>query len=199
MVLKKAVKGLKGAKKAVDKIKHPPFLSTYIHAGEAMPAPPLGPQLGQRNVQIGPFCKDFNEKTKDLKKGVPLPCRISVNPDRTYKLVFHQPPVSYFLCQAAGINKGATDPGNEVAGKVTLKHVYEIAKIKSQDPIWFGVSLEKICKSVIGTAHSIGIEVVKRDLTAKEYGAFLAERRRIVTEQEKALQEKKAAKLLRIS
>jgi len=88
--------------------------------------------------------------------------------------------------------------GHEIAGKITLRHVYEIARIKGQDPCFDNIPMERICKGVIATAHTCGIEVV-RDLDAAEYGAFLEERRRIVEEQEAELQEAKAAKLLRVS
>ncbi|ELU07658.1 hypothetical protein CAPTEDRAFT_169602 [Capitella teleta] len=194
----KGTKMVKAAKKGLSKVQHPPFLSAIIPAGRAMPAPPLGPQLGSRNIQIGQFCKDFNEKTKNVKEGTPLPTRINVNPDRSYNITFHSPPASWFLCKAAGIKKGAMKPSQEVAGKVTLKHIYEIAKIKSADPPFENVPMEIICKMIIGSAHSCGIEVVK-ELNAEQYGAFLEEREAIVTQQEEDLMEAKAAKMMRIS
>lgn len=88
----------------------------------------------QRAINIAAFCKDFNTKTADMKEGVPLPCRISVNSDRSYNLVIHSPPASFLLKQAAGIQRGTMTPGKEVAGMITLKHLYEIAAIKIQDP-----------------------------------------------------------------
>ena len=88
--------------------------------------------------------------------------------------------------------------GHEVAGKVTLKHVYEIAQIKSQDPVWETIDLKEVCKSVIACAHTIGVEVV-RDLDPREYGEFLEERCQIVEEEEAALLEAKQAKLLRVT
>jgi len=98
-------------KKAGGKVDHGNKLSTYIPACMAAAGPPLGPQLGQKNINIAAFCKDFNERTKDYKEGIPLPCRVTVNPDRTYSLVVMQPPASYFLKQAAGIQRGAMNPG----------------------------------------------------------------------------------------
>ena len=88
--------------------------------------------------------------------------------------------------------------GRECAGKVTLRHIYEIARIKSQDPCFDYIPMERICKGIIGAAHTCGIDVV-RDLDPVEYGAFLEERHRIVEEQETELQEAKAAKLLRVA
>jgi len=88
--------------------------------------------------------------------------------------------------------------GQECAGKVTLRHIYEIARIKGTDPCFDNIPMERICKSIIGAAHTCGIEVV-RDLDANEYGAFLEERRQIVEQQETELAEAKAAKLLRVT
>lgn len=188
----------KGAKKFAEKIVHPPFMKTIIKAGQAAPAPPLGPQLGQRGIQIANFCKDFNEKTSHIKDGVPLPTRIFVKPDRSVEMVIKPPTATYLLKNAAGIQRGARLLGQEIAGKVTLKHIYEIAKVKSQDPSFENVELIRICRLVIGSAHSLGIEVVKGDLDPKEYHEFLEERKLVVAEQDRELEEKKQAKLLRL-
>ena len=88
--------------------------------------------------------------------------------------------------------------GQEIAGKVTFKHVYEIAMIKSQDPCWENVSMEIVCKGVIAAAHSCGIEVV-RHIDAAEYAEFLKERQEIVTQQEEELMEVRQAKLMRVA
>lgn len=121
-------------RKIVEKVDHSSKLRTNISAGMAVAGPPLGPMLGQRGINIAAFVKDFNERTKDIKQGIPLPCRVNVNPDRSYQLVIHAPPATYFLKQAAGIQRGAMYPGKETSGKITRKHLYEIAKIKAQDP-----------------------------------------------------------------
>nr|CAG4635180.1 EOG090X0I63 [Alona affinis] len=183
--------------KTAIKVNHGNFLETYIPAGMASAGPPLGPQLGQKNVNIPVFVKEFNERTQEYVEGVPLPCRVTVNSDRSFDLVINKPPTTFFLKQAAGIQRGAMNPWQgEVAGKVTLKHIYEIALIKQQDPNMSVLSLETICKQILGCARSAGIEVVNK-LDAKEYNEFLEQRKLIVEEQLKELQAKKEAKMLR--
>ncbi|XP_022123290.1 39S ribosomal protein L11, mitochondrial [Pieris rapae] len=194
--MSKSVARLKSMKKVADKIDHSSKLRTNIPAGMAAAGPPLGPMLGQRNINIAAFCKDFNERTANIKSGVPLPVRVKVNPDRSYQLVIHQPPSSYFLKQAAGTSRGAMEPVKEMCGKITIKHIYEIAKIKSQDPPLEWRSLKEICVMLLSQARTCGIEVV-RDLDPKEYGEFLNDRKTIVEEQKKQLQEKREAKMLR--
>ena len=101
----------------------------------ANPAPPLGSQLGQVGINIASFVKDFNLRTSIYKEGVPLPTYVTVNPDWTYKSISH-PPWAYFIKQAAGILRVAMQGTKQVAGYITRKHVYDIAKTKQEDEIW---------------------------------------------------------------
>ncbi|PVU92501.1 hypothetical protein BB561_003779 [Smittium simulii] len=135
-------------------------LRLMIPAGKASPSPPIGPALGQRGVKSMDFCKQFNDKTKNLQPNIPVPTLITIKPDRTFSFVTKSPPTSWFLKRAAGVDKGSKTPGKSTVGKVSLKHIYEIALIKQKDPNLTHIELSKICKSIIGSAKSVGIAVV---------------------------------------
>lgn len=137
-------------KKVVAKIK------LQVPGGQANPAPPVGPALGQRGVNIMEFCKTFNERTKN-QMGLLLPVEIYVHPDKTFTFITKSPPASILLKKAAGIDKGAGDPLRNKIAKVTKKQVEEIAQTKMKD--LNAASLETAMSMVAGTARSMGIEV----------------------------------------
>lgn len=112
------------------------------------------------------FSQEFNARTAHINTGVPLPARVTVRPDRSFHFELRTPTTSWLLLQSAGVQeikgklRGANSPGHETVGTVSLKHVYEIAKIKLTETRLSGLSLEGMCKSVIASAKSIGVEVV---------------------------------------
>ncbi|XP_055298036.1 39S ribosomal protein L11, mitochondrial [Sitodiplosis mosellana] len=187
---------LRALKKMQENVQHTSRLQTYVPAGMATSAPPLGPMLGQRSINIANFCKEFNEKTSKIKKGLPLPIRAKATTDKLFDLDIHQPPASYFIKQAAGIDLGAVKPGHEIAGKITLRHLYEIAKIKLQDPPNALLTHKQMCEMLVGVARSCGVQIV-RNLDPNEYAKFLAERKIIIAQQKAALEEEREAKMLR--
>lgn len=130
-----------------------------LPAGKAAPAPPVGPRLGQMGVNIMQFCKDFNAATAIYVDGTPLTTKVIAYTDRSAAFKIRSPPVSFLLKRAAGVDKGATAPGHETVGNVSLKHVYEIAKIKQNDRHLAHLSLEMLCKSILATAKTCGIGV----------------------------------------
>ncbi|CAG8571815.1 25014_t:CDS:1 [Cetraspora pellucida] len=135
-------------------------IKCMVPAVKATPSPPIGPALGQRGVKAIDFCKQFNERTKDYETETPIPTIITIKPDRTFTFVTKLPPTTWFLKRAARVEKGASKPGSEIVGKISLKHVYEIALIKQQQDNMRDIGLKGICKSIIATAKSVGIQVI---------------------------------------
>ena len=128
-----------------------------LPAGKATPAPPVGPALGQRGVNIMEFCKRFNAETAD-KVGMILPVVITIYEDKSFTFVVKTPPASFLLKRAAGVEKGSSEPKRKIVGKVTRKQIEEIARIKLPD---LNVnSLEAAIRIIEGTAKSMGIEIV---------------------------------------
>ncbi len=134
------------------------IIKLQIPAGQATPAPPVGPALGQHGLNIGEFCKKFNDATKN-KTGNTIPVEITVYADRTYSFILKTPPVSELLKKAAGIEKGSGNPLQEKIGKVSLQQIKEIAKIKMPD--LNTDNLDQAVKIIKGTARQMGIEVVE--------------------------------------
>lgn len=139
------------AKKVVGIVK------LQIPAGNATPAPPVGPALGQAGVNIMEFCKSFNSKTqKDA--GLIIPVVITVYADKSFTFITKTPPASVLLKKAAGIEKGSGEPNRNKVGQVSKKQVKEIAQLKMQD--LNANDVEAAMQIVAGTARSMGIEVV---------------------------------------
>ena len=134
------------------------YVKLQIKGGQANPAPPVGPALGQRGLNIMDFCKAFNEKTKDVEKGAPIPVVITAYKDRSFEFVTKLPPVSYYLKKAAKIKKGNSTPGRTLVGKVTSADVEKIAKEKMQD--LNAIDLKGAINMVKGSAVSMGMEIV---------------------------------------
>jgi len=134
------------------------YVKLQIPAGKATPAPPIGPALGQAQVNIMEFCKQFNAKTSAKEMdGLIIPVVISVFTDRTFTFITKTPPASILLKRAANVAKGSGTPNKDKVGKVTEKQVAEIAKQKMPD--LNAASLDAAIKSIKGTARSMGIEV----------------------------------------
>jgi large subunit ribosomal protein L11 len=138
------------AKKVTGQIK------LQIPGGQANPAPPVGPALGQRGVNIMEFCKAFNAKTND-QKGMVIPVIITVYSDRSFTFITKTPPAAILLLKAAKIEKGSGEPNKTKVGKVTKKQVEEIAKLKMPD--LNAGSVQAAMRTIEGTARSAGITV----------------------------------------
>ena len=139
------------AKEAQAKIK------LQCPAGQATPAPPVGPALGAHGVNIAQFVKEFNDRTRD-QMGLIIPVEISVYGDRSFDFVLKSPPASVLLKKAAKVEKGAGAVGTEIVGQVNRKQVEEIAEMKMKD--LNARDLDHACRIIEGTARSAGIQVV---------------------------------------
>ena len=133
------------------------YIKLQIPAGSANPAPPVGPALGQKGLNIQDFCKQFNDRTKDNEKGLALPVIINVYKDRSFDFVIKSTPASILLKKAAGIQKGSPTPQSNKVGKVTKKQLEDIVKQKEGD--LNAADLDQAVKIIAGTARSMGIEV----------------------------------------
>ncbi|KAI1819724.1 ribosomal protein L11, N-terminal domain-containing protein [Xylaria intraflava] len=152
----------RGATLAADQV-----VKLIVGAGQASPSPPVGPALGSKGVKSMDFCKEFNARTAHIVPGTPMPIRVTVRADRTFHFDVRTPHASWLLRNAAGLpvgkkgkRRGSGQPGHEIVGTISLKHVYEIAKIKQSELRLSGLPLKGLCNAVINQAKSIGIDVV---------------------------------------
>jgi large subunit ribosomal protein L11 len=135
------------------------YINLQVNAGQANPAPPIGPALGQRGVNIMEFCKTFNARTKDMEQGTPIPVKITVFTDRSFTFEMKTPPASHFLKKAAKVGGGSKEPGKTSAGTVTMAQVREIAKVKMKD--LNTDDLEAAARTIAGSARSMGLQVTE--------------------------------------
>ncbi len=137
------------------------YIKLQVPAGEAKPAPPIGPALGQRGVNIMEFCKAFNAQTTagDTAKGTPLPTVITVYADRSFSFETKTPPASYLIKQAAGLKSGSKEPGKVTAGNIKRSQLSEIAQAKMKD--LNANDIDAATKIIEGSARAMGLSVVE--------------------------------------
>ena len=133
------------------------FIKLQVPAGKANPAPPIGPALGQRGLNIMEFCKAFNAQTQKAEPGLPLPVVITAYTDKSFTFIIKTPPTTVLIKKAAGIESGSPRPHTDKVGKITKKQVEEIARVKQPD--LNAASLEAAMRTVAGSARSMGIIV----------------------------------------
>lgn len=140
------------------------LVKLIVGAGQAAPSPPVGPALGSKGIKAMDFCKEFNARTATYQPGTPIPVLITIKPDRSFTFEMKSPPTGYLLLKALNVKKGHGQPNVDVKdrtiGELSLKHVYEIAKIKKTDGRHSTLEMEGIAKSVVGVAKSMGIKIV---------------------------------------
>jgi large subunit ribosomal protein L11 len=141
------------------------FINLQVPAGAANPAPPIGPALGQRGVNIMEFCKSFNAKTKDMEQGTPIPVKITVYSDRSFTFEMRMPPATFLIKKAAGMKptgkpgSGSKEPGRTSAGQITMGQLREIAEKKLKD--MNTADVEAAARTLAGSARSMGLTVVE--------------------------------------
>jgi large subunit ribosomal protein L11 len=133
------------------------YIKLQVPAGSANPSPPIGPALGQRGLNIMEFCKNFNARTQEQEKGMPIPVTITVFSDKSFTYEMKTPPASYYIKKAAKLESGSKAPGRDFVGSVTMAQVREIAKAKMKD--LNANDIEAAAKLIAGSARSMGIEV----------------------------------------
>jgi len=132
------------------------YVKLQIKGGQANPAPPVGPALGQRGINIMEFCKAFNEKTKNFM-GKPVPVIITIYKDKKFDFIIKSPPASHFIKEAAKLKGGSSEPGRQIVASITKKQAEKIAQEKMKDLNAFDI--KQATKIICGSAKSMGIEV----------------------------------------
>ncbi len=135
------------------------YIKLEIPAGQANPSPPVGPALGQRGLNIMEFCKTFNAATQNMEPGTPTPVIVTAYADRSFSFETKTPPAAYVLRQAAGLEKGSSEPGREIAGSVTMRQIREIAEKKMVD--LNANDIDAAARIIAGSARSMGLEVLE--------------------------------------
>ncbi|MDA0377843.1 MAG: 50S ribosomal protein L11 [Proteobacteria bacterium] len=134
------------------------YLKLQIKGGQANPAPPVGPALGQRGINIMEFCKAFNDKTKEFM-GQPVPVVITIYKDKKFDFIIKTPPASHLIKEALKLKSGSKEPGRVSAGTITKAQLQKIAEAKMKDLNAF--NMEQAIKIIAGSARSMGIQVVE--------------------------------------
>lgn len=133
------------------------YVRLQVKAGEANPAPPIGPALGQQGVNIMEFCKAFNARTQQIEKGMPIPVVITVYSDRSFTFITKTPPASVLIKKVLNLPKGSSTPNKDKVGKITRKQLEEIATIKMPDLT--ATDMDAAVRTIAGTARNMGVEV----------------------------------------
>lgn len=144
----------KGSKKEVLGL-----IKLQVPVGKANPAPPIGPALGQKGLNIMEFCKQFNAVKFEYEAGTPIPVTITAYKDKSFTFTTKNPPVSYLIMKEIGLAKGSSNPGKDSAGKITMAQVNNVAKKKMAD--MNAKDLDACARMVAGSALAMGLEVVK--------------------------------------
>ncbi len=141
------------------------YINLQVPAGAANPAPPIGPALGQRGVNIMEFCKSFNAKTKDMEQGTPIPVKITVFSDRSFTFEMRMPPATFLIKKAAGLKptgkpgSGSKEPGRLPSGSITMEQLRQIAEMKLKD--MNTNDLDAAARTLAGSARSMGLTVTE--------------------------------------
>ncbi|MFZ2998138.1 50S ribosomal protein L11 [Sphingobium sp.] len=135
------------------------YIKLQVPAGDAKPAPPIGPALGQRGVNIMEFCKAFNAQTANVDKGTPLPTIITVYADRSFTFTMKQPPATFLIKKAMNLKSGSKEPGKIVAGQIKRSQLAEIAQAKMVD--LNANDIDAATKIIEGSARAMGLDVVE--------------------------------------